>query len=90
MAYRCGWKRDSRATLYVHAAVAQRCGEREKRWSGGLGLVASDLLANKAADAEHSAATFSAFLVQFASDMLYAMPDANSAPEPWRRAGQSS
>jgi len=51
-------------------------------------LLASDLLANKVPEWPNTVQPpSSAFLVQFASDMLYAMLGMRtSAPEPWRRA----
>jgi hypothetical protein len=61
---------------------------RKKAGAVDWALLANDLLANKAPEWPNTAQPpSSAFLVQFASDMLYAMLGMrNSAPEPWRRA----
>lgn len=61
---------------------------REKTGAVDWAALASDLLANKVPEWPTTAQpASSAFLVQFASDMLYAMLGMRtSAPEPWHRA----
>jgi len=80
----------SRATLYVLCwpLLNGVVNARKKAGAVDWALLASDLLANKAPEWPNTAQPpSSAFLVQFASDMLYALLGMrSSAPEPWRRA----
>ena len=80
----------SRATLYVPCwpLLNGVVNARKKAGAVDWALLASDLLANKAPEWPNTAQPpSSAFLVQFASDMLYAILGMrSSAPEPWRRA----
>src|SRR5262249_46136600 len=80
----------SRATFYppcwplLKGVVDARKASGPVDWA----LLASDLLGNKALQWPNTMQPpSSVFLIQFASDMLYAMLGMrNSAPEPWRRA----
>jgi hypothetical protein len=80
----------SRATFYIPCWPLLKgvADARKKAGAVDWALLANDLLANKAPEWPNTAQPpSSAFLVQFASDMLYAMLGMrNSAPEPWRRA----
>ena len=80
----------SRATFYIPCWPLLRgvVDARKKAGAVDWALLANDLLANKAPEWPNTAQPpSSAFLVQFASDMLYAMLGMRtSAPEPWRRA----
>ncbi len=90
------WLTDASGNVISRAAFYAPCwpllkgvvDARKKAGAVDWALLATDLLANKAS--EWPSATqppSSAFLVQFASDMLYAMLGMRtSAPEPWRRA----
>lgn len=80
----------SRATFYGPCWPLLKGVVDARKGAGGVdwALLASDLLANKAPEwPSTSQPTSSAFLVQFASDMLYAMLGMRGpAAEPWRRA----
>ncbi len=80
----------SRATFYIPCWPLLKgvVDARKKAGAMDWALSASDLLANKAPEWPNTAQPpSSAFLLQFASDMLYAMLGMRtSAPEPWRRA----
>lgn len=80
----------SRATFYTPCWPLLK-GVVDARKKAGImdwALLANDLLATKAPEWPNTAQRLSsAFLLQFASDMLYAMLGmGTSAPEPWRRA----
>ena len=80
----------SRAVFYAPCWPLLETVVNARRKAGAVdwALLATDLLANKAPEWPSTALPpSSAFLVQFASDMLYAMLGMRtSAPEPWRRA----
>ncbi len=80
----------SRATFYIPCWPLLKgvADARKKAGAVDWALLANDLLANKAPEWPNTAQPpSSAFLVQFTSDMLYAMLGMRtSAPEPWRRA----
>jgi hypothetical protein len=80
----------SRATLYTLCWPLLKgvVDARKKAGAVDWAALANDLLANKAPEWPNTAQPLSsAFLVQFASDTLYAMLGMRtSAPEPWRRA----
>jgi len=80
----------SRVTFYTPCWPLLKGVVDARRKAGAVdwALLAADLLANKAPEWPNTAQPpSSAFLVQFASDMLYAMLGMRaSAPEPWRRA----
>lgn len=81
----------SRATFYTLCWPLLKGVVDARKKAGAVvdwALLTNDLLANKAPQWPNTAQPpSSAFLVQFASDMLYAMLGMRSpAPEPWRRA----
>jgi hypothetical protein len=80
----------SRATFYAPCwpFLKDVVDARKKAGTVDWGLLANDLLANKAPEWPSTAQPpSSTFLVQFASDMLYAILGMRtSVPEPWRRA----
>ena len=80
----------SRATFYAPCWPLLKgvVDARKKAGAVDWALLANDLLANRAPEWPNTAQPpSSAFLVQFASDMLYAMLGMRTlAPEPWRRA----
>jgi len=80
----------SRATFYAPCWPLLKgvVDARKKAGAMDWALLANDLLANKAPEWPNTAQPpSSAFLAQFASDILYGMLGMRtSAPEPWRRA----
>ncbi len=80
----------SRATFYAPCwpFLESVVDARKKAGAVDWALLANDLLANKAPEWPNTVQpSSSAFLVQFASDILYGMLGMRtSAPEPWRRA----
>lgn len=90
------WLTDAKGNVMSRSAFYVACwpllksvvDARKKAGPVDWSLLAGDLLANKAPEWPNTAQPpSSAFLVQFVSDLLYAMLGMRtSAPEPWRRA----
>lgn len=90
------WLTNANGTVISRASFYASCwpllkgvvDARKKVGPADWTLLANDLLANKAPEwPTTTQPSSSAFLIQFASDMLYGMLGMRtSAPEPWRRA----